>query len=193
MFLKIDDYIEQIKASRFLRGWQRILSDQILDNQLTDVRAFNFPNLKVTTVEKQDWFTFAAFVPAGYHQVLIYDPLLERAFCKDMVVKQNERDFVYPEYPVPSTNLKQKVVQNVWRKFIETKNEDYPKIFKIERDTAGFQLESYIKNKEDQLDVKEFIVENMEPLITYQKILMIKSNKFPQISWESINETVLNI
>jgi len=147
----------------------------------------------VTTIEQQDWFTFAAFVPAGYHQVLIYDPLLERAFCKDMVVKQNDRDFVYPEYPVPTSNLQQKVVQNMWRKFIETKKEDYPKIFAIEQDAAGFQLESYIRNKQDQQDVKQFLVENMEVLITYQKILMIQSNKFPQISWDSINDSLVSI
>lgn len=55
----------------------------------------------MTKIEEQDWFVFAAFVPAGYHQILIYDPQLERAYCKDFVVKHNDRDFVYPEYPIP--------------------------------------------------------------------------------------------
>jgi len=32
MFLKIDDHIEKIKATRFLRGWQRILTDLVADN-----------------------------------------------------------------------------------------------------------------------------------------------------------------
>ena len=33
----------------------------------------------------------------------------------------------------------------------------------------------------------------MEVLITYQKILMIQSNKFPQISWDSINDSLVSI
>lgn len=86
-FLKIDDYIEKIKAKRYLKDWKRILMDMCKDNQLTDTQCINFPNMNVSTIEDQDWFTFAAFVPAGYHQVLIYDPKLERAFCQDFVVK----------------------------------------------------------------------------------------------------------
>lgn len=158
-FLKVDGHLEKVQAERFLRGWPRILEDLAGDNQLTDVRAFNFPNLKVTTVEKQDWFTFAGFLPAGYHQVVIYDPQLERAFCKDMVVRQNDRDFVYPEYPVPTGNLKQKVVQNMWRKFVETTRSDHQKIFQLEQDPGEFQIENYIKNKDDIIDTTQYLLD----------------------------------
>lgn len=72
-----------------------------LQNELIDVKPVNLPNLKNTKVEDQEWFVFAGFFPPGYHQCLIYDPAIDRAFCKDFVVQLNKRDFVYPEYPLP--------------------------------------------------------------------------------------------
>ena len=55
----------------------------------------------------------------------------------------------------------------MWRKFIENKKSDFPKILANEENLAGFQIESYIKNKDDQLDVKQFLIDNMETLLAY--------------------------
>lgn len=110
-----------------------------------------------------------------------------------MVIKQNERDFVYPEYPVPSTNLKRKIVQNMWRKFIENKKEDYPKIFQIEEEIGGFRVETFVKNKDDCFDIKQYLIENMESLLAYQKLLMIQSHRFPYINWDAINDSIVGI
>ena len=81
-------------------GWQHVLSDMANYNELTDVRAINMPEVASYNVHCQDWYTFGAFLPPGYHQVLIYDPKIDRAFCKEFVAKLNQRDFVYPEYPI---------------------------------------------------------------------------------------------
>ena len=71
-----------------------------LYNEVYSVKRINMPDLSAYNLEKQEWFTFAGIFPPGLHQCLIYDPKTERAFYKDFVTGLNERDFVYPEYPV---------------------------------------------------------------------------------------------
>ena len=36
-----------------------------------------------------DFFMFAEFCKPGYHQILIYDPEIDRAFVKDFVIHLN--------------------------------------------------------------------------------------------------------
>jgi len=43
-------------------------------------------------------FVYATFLQPGYHMFLIYDPLNDRAFCKDIVVELSKTE-VYPELP----------------------------------------------------------------------------------------------
>lgn len=101
-FLKTDnwDMFEALDIDGKFAGWSHVLSDMALHNELTDVRAINRPDVAAYNVEAKEWFTFAAFLPPGYHQVLIYDPKIDRAYAQDFVAKLNLRDFVYPEYPI---------------------------------------------------------------------------------------------
>lgn len=119
-YLKIEkqDILEALKIKDCFCGWKHVINDMALNNELADVRAINIPNLKSKVVERQDWYTFADFLPSGYHQILIYDPLLERAFAKDFVIKLNQRDFVYPEYPLPQTENTGKQIQDMWRNWV---------------------------------------------------------------------------
>lgn len=75
------------------------MNDMAHHNELTDVRLINMPVVSEPNVSAKEWYTFAEFLQPGYHQILIYDPKTERAYCKEFVAKLNERDFVYPEYP----------------------------------------------------------------------------------------------
>jgi len=43
-------------------------------------------------------FTYAGFMQPGYHHFLIYCPVTQRVFCKDLIVPINTHYF-YPEYP----------------------------------------------------------------------------------------------
>lgn len=59
-------------------------------------------------------FGYAAFLPPGVHNFLIYCPKTDRLFCKEVVIDLNSKDF-YPELPrMPSTN-KRKTMANIWR------------------------------------------------------------------------------
>ena len=72
----------------------------------------NPPNFS-KSIEDREFFIYATFLPPGYHQMLIYDPESRRAFCKDIIVGMNHKDF-YPEYPILQDPVKHtKVVQNV--------------------------------------------------------------------------------
>ena len=72
---------------------------------------------------------FAEFCKPGYHQILIYDPEIDRAFVKDFVVHLNQRDFVYPEYPLPLGDPIVKIIPNMWRNWIEDSVEATKKSF----------------------------------------------------------------
>ena len=41
---------------------------------------------------------FADYIPPGIHHFLIYDPLLHRAFFKEVIIGLNQSDH-YPELP----------------------------------------------------------------------------------------------
>ena len=81
-----------------LDGWQHILDDKCNFNELTDTTKLNAPSLE-DELHRKDYYVFAGFLNPGYHQVLIYDPELDRAFVKDFIVGLNTKDF-YPEFPL---------------------------------------------------------------------------------------------
>jgi len=94
------------------------MSDKCNNNELMDVKSINPPDWK-QNLGKADIFIYAGFLKAGYHRLLIYDPLLGRAFCKDFVVNLNLREGVYPEYPVMEGHKTMKLLRNVWKPWLE--------------------------------------------------------------------------
>ena len=110
-----------MKLDEKLLGWQYILKDQCMQNELTDVKTVNMPNFGVNQ-DGKDWFVYTCNLNPGYHKLLIYDPELHRAFCKDFVVGLNRRD-VYPEYPAKEVKKSDKA-PNVWRTWHEDAQED---------------------------------------------------------------------
>ena len=119
------------------------------------------PDISAYNIEQQEWFTFADYLPSGYHQCLIYDPLLERAFCKDFVLKLNQRDFVYPEYPIHHDVGPTKIIPNMWIKWVEDSKDSLMKSFQIEVNSDKFRIDRYIKDIEDEKNCLNFIRENL--------------------------------
>lgn len=83
------DLLEEIGVEKKVRGWSHVIHDMTLRNELTDVRVINRPDYSAYNVEAEDWFSYATFLKPGYHQFIIYDPALDRAFCQDFVAKLN--------------------------------------------------------------------------------------------------------
>ena len=93
-----------------------------------DVKSINIPDLSfVPTKEKPNKVTeiyiFASFIKPGYHQILIYDPLKHKAYCKDFTVNLNLREDLYPEYPVIEGKIMKKGIRNVFEQWKEETDE----------------------------------------------------------------------
>ena len=43
------------------------MNDMALNNELTDIKIINFPNLASHNINNQEFFTFAEFLKPGYH------------------------------------------------------------------------------------------------------------------------------
>ena len=129
-------------------GWNLILEDKCLNNELSDVQSVNAPNFK-KAISQLNYFVYAAFLPPGYHQLIIFDPEEQRAFAKDVIVGMNHKDF-YPEFPIlqdPIINTK--TVQNVWRHWKVDTVDDDKKIWNKEISHEKFIPSAYMKNEED--------------------------------------------
>ena len=50
-----------------------------------DIKTINIPDLDKAR-QNGNIYVYAEYLKPGYHQLLIYDPLIEKAFCKDFIV-----------------------------------------------------------------------------------------------------------
>lgn len=82
-----------------LKGWEKLFRDKCLKNELMDIKTVNIPSLKLSEDKGMEVHVYAGFLKPGYHQFMIYDPLLEKAYLKDFIVNLNLREDLYPEYP----------------------------------------------------------------------------------------------
>jgi hypothetical protein len=70
-------------------------------------------------------FIYSGFLPPGLHQFLIYCPESNRAFCKQVVIDVNGKDF-FPDYPTTLRKIKLKPKlkrKNVWASWREDTKE----------------------------------------------------------------------
>ena len=93
---------------------------------------------------------FAGFLKPGYHQLLIYDPQLERAYCKDFVVNLNLREDIFPEFPLKEKAPPKKRIANMWRQWLEDSKEDIFKSFQEDLEYQNqFFIHKYIRDSID--------------------------------------------
>ena len=99
-FLRQENYhlLDSLDITEKLDGWDKLLKYMCLENELMDVKNINPPDFDLDLYEK-DYYVYAGYLKPGYHQILIFDPKLEKAFCKDFVVNLNLREDIFPEYP----------------------------------------------------------------------------------------------
>lgn len=162
---------EELGISEKLTGWAHIVSDMALHNELLDINPVNPPEVSAYNVEAEHWFTFGGFVKPGYHQIIIYDPLLDRGFCGDFVCKPNERAFVYPEYPIHLETFVDEQLPSVWKPWREDTPGDLTACFARESDDNGFTktrlIEKVIKNEDAAAGIFKVFAENMDRIVLY--------------------------
>ena len=104
------------------------MTDKCNSNELMDIKSINLPNFEHNQ-RKLDLYVYAGYLKPGYHQLLIYDPILERAYAKDFVLNLNLREDIYPEYPVLEGARVIRKIRNVWKPWLEDTEEDISKSF----------------------------------------------------------------
>ena len=76
-FLEYDKIktLDDLNIPKKYHGWQQILDDKINNNELTDITQINSPNFE-DDLTYNDSYIYSAYLPPGYHQLLLYDPML---------------------------------------------------------------------------------------------------------------------
>lgn len=101
-------------------------------------------------------YVFATFLEPGYHQFIIYDPLVEKAYCQEMVIEFNDYQLLYPEMPKLIEQLqKLQVLPPVFKKWIRDDIERENKAYYI--DTSPFRDENRDSMNRDNFEPERFI------------------------------------
>ena len=159
--------------------------------EITERSKVNFKNPECDT------FIYAAYLPPGLHQFIIYCPTTHRAFCKDFVVDLSTSD-QYPECPsifteeIPKPKI---TICNVWRKWREDSNEDKRNAFYNDiATTDSFNPEAYIKDAEQMENCKRILLENFDFIkIAYMEMLVKSPKSYPEIGAATFITTITNI
>ena len=96
-----------------------------------DVKMVNMPDLGAHQYGS-DQYIYAGYLKPGYHQLLIYDPALERAFCQDFIVNLNMREDMFPEYPTLEVPKEIEKIEWVWRNWLPDHQNDIVDSFKLD-------------------------------------------------------------
>ena len=188
---------EELNISEYFDGWEQLMEAKCNNNELMDIKSINMPDFKQEEAKNLDVYVYAGYLKPGYHQLQIYDPGLEKAFCKDFVLNLNLREDIYPEFPVLEGTVQIRKVHNVWKPWLEDTEEAVTKSFALDRsESDDFYVFELIKDKADAQKTLDILKESFDIIKIYQKNLQIGSNKYPFISWENtwynlegINET----
>ena len=101
--------------------------------------------------------------------MLIYDPLLEKAFVKDFVVNLNLREDIFPEFPSKVKEPVQRIA-NVWKNWIEDSQEDMFKSFQVDQEgMEHYLIHKYIRCPIDAGNCINTLISNFDVIKTFQK------------------------
>lgn len=108
-------------------------------------------------MEKTIPFVYVSFLPPGIHQMLIFCPLTDRLFCKEIVVGVNTCE-ILPQFPEqPPKQKKKKVRANVWRAWKDDPKEILQLAF-LQDVASGIEPHLFVKEEEDIEKSKEVIL-----------------------------------
>lgn len=194
-----DQEWQQLEIFNYLKGWERVLYDKCCQNQVHDLKTINMtPNIerlknkqkKVRSFPECDTFVYAAYLPPGLHQFIIYCPFTKRAFCKDLIVDLSQSD-EYPEFPgmseLAGKARKRSTLCNVWRKWRMDSEEDNKNAFIHDiQSKESFSPEQFMKDQEDIENCKKILFENFHIIKVVQLELLLQSPRsYPEIGAEA--------
>lgn len=182
---------------KFIKGWSSIINDMVNKNNLQDVLSVNQPkelddnDKNGGSEDPKNSFVYSTFLPAGHHQFFIWCPKTKRAFCKDLIVHQNTVD-IYPELPSMVGMVgSQKQPQNVWKRFTKLTDQTINTICSYDMESSKYNIARFVKQPDIISQINSKIKERFKVINVYYTELLVLSNKFPRIDFESFKTSVL--
>lgn len=125
-----------------LTGWNKLLHLKCNKNSIYSVHNINQPECildEFAGLEEpgDGHYVFASFLKPGYHQFYIYDPLVDKAFCQEFVIEQDNCFELYPELAKVNKQLLKATLPEVFKKWIRDDIERENKAFYT--DTSPFR------------------------------------------------------
>jgi hypothetical protein len=143
--------LEELDIFRMLKGFNRILFDMSFRNTINNIKVVNMDPgglRKMDIGSTNEMYIYAAVLPPGRHNLLIYCPQQERAFVKQFYVGLNTTDPV-PEFPrCINAGQRNKIIQNMWRPWVDDDIETNSIIFTYDTTSKHFEPELIIKDQE---------------------------------------------
>ena len=107
-----------------LKGWNKIMHHKCYNNNILDMKVINEPKCVTEKNAKPEEtandcknYAFAAFLKPGYHQVLIYDPHIHKAFCQEIIIDINHNQVLFPDLPFVLKHDDELQLPDVFRKW----------------------------------------------------------------------------
>ena len=149
-------------------------------------------------LKKCNTFIYAAFLPPGLHQFLIYCPKTHRLFCKDIIINLNSFDD-YPEFPevhkpVVTVVKVKKTRANVWRKWRYDSEENNTNAFLLDINgpLSTWEPELFLKDEEDVQNCKNILLDHFEMIqIFFIQGLIESRDSYPEISSNTFMQMVM--
>ena len=171
------------------------MHDKCKKNTCEDIEVINMRDGYTKTNEPPqlkecNTFVYAAFLPPGMHQFLIYCPKTHRLFCKDIIIDLNSFDD-YPEFPevhkpvIAEVKKVKKTRANVWRKWRYDSKEDITKAFLLDINgpQSTWEPELFLKNEEDLQNCQDILFDHFEMIqVFYLEGLIDSASSYPEIS-----------
>ena len=160
----------------FMKNWDKgLIQDKCLRNQAIDITTVNFPDhfearrlveMNQATKEQEvlakrfselkkvsstcSTYVYAAYLPPGLHQFLIYCPVMKKLYVKDVFIDLSNLRY-FPEYPreFPKPE-KVKTNSNVWRKWREDSEIDITFARTADMVEVSYKPELFLK---DDIDI----------------------------------------
>lgn len=175
-----------------LVGWNKVIHNFVENNMLTDVVCVNQPkDLDKAPPSTGKSYIFAGFYPPGHHHFLIYDPMSNRAYLKDVVADLNSHDN-YPEYPPMLEKAKrERPQQNVWRKWIEDTEETEVIVYMNDLTSGFFDPHLVVKNEEELNQIHDFFKRERKIYKTYFREMIATSSTYPRINFPDLLNSIL--
>lgn len=144
-------------------------------------------------------YVFATFLTPGYHQFFVFDPLLDKVYCQEMIVEYNNCIHVYPELSRTNKQLQRTALPPVFKKWMYDDLEREGKAFYIDtspfrekgkQQRDNFEPERFIKDPVDLQYCEDCLKQNFKIFQVFFVECLALSAKYPEIDLQTFLDQI---